>query len=368
MSQPGVDACDACLRRTGLIAALAGPLDVAARRHERLPEVLALDDGDLIAALAGPQRDRLQRWLKEFSAERARRDLCRADLGACCRHGAVYPATLRDLDDPPAMLHVRGGGLARLSELLANPRVAVVGARRASDYGLEVARGFGRALAGAGITVVSGMALGVDSAAHRGALEARGPTVAVLAGGADVPYPASKRRLYARIADVGCALSEMPPGFRAHRWCFPARNRIIAALGAATVVVEAGERSGSLITAHIAQDLGRDVCAVPGQVTAPLAAGTNALLFDGAGVVRDAQDVLDRVLGLGAVRAARRDGSELPGELSRLLAAVANGRDTLAKLTGSAAEVEAALVGLAELELRGYLLRGAGGRYTRAAA
>ena len=149
-------------------------------------------------------------------------------------------------------------------DAVAADRVAIVGARRATEYGLQQARGSGRGLAAAGLTVVSGMALGVDAAAHVGALEADGLTLAVLACGPERPYPASKRRLHARIADAGAIIAELPPGTPPRRWCFPARNRIIAALGLATVVIEAGERSGSLITAGQAADLGREVGAVPG--------------------------------------------------------------------------------------------------------
>jgi DNA processing protein len=357
-----IRACDACLRRTWLLGRLAGRLEIAVRRRERLPEVLALSDAELVAALAPDSRDRLLAELERFDADRARGRVRAAGLSANCRHDEGYPAVLNDLGDQPAVLHVRGetGALERFDPEAA---VAIVGARRASSYGLEVARALGRGLASAGITVVSGMALGVDSAAHAGALEVGGPTVAVLGSGADVPYPATKRTLYRRIAASGCVVSEMPPGTGAWRWCFPARNRIIAALARATVVVEAGERSGSLITAHLAQQLGRDVCAVPGQVTAAGAAGANALLFDGAALVRDAQDVLDRVLGAGAVMVARPDGRELAPPLRRLLEAVSNGRDTLAALATPEGNLQEALVGLAELELQGYVRRGPGGRY-----
>ena len=182
--------------------------------------------------------------------------------------------------------------------------MAVVGTRRASADGLEVARALGRGLAAAGVTVVSGMALGVDSAAHAGALESSGRTVAVLAGGADVPYPPSKARLHGLIAERGCVVGELPPGFVAMRWCFPARNRIIAALAHMTIVVEAARRSGSLITAEIAIDIGREVGAVPGPVTAWRSAGTNALLRDGATVIRDAADALDVAVGVDRHEAA----------------------------------------------------------------
>ena len=230
------------------------------------------------------------------------------------------------------------GGVARLEALAGGdleqgPRAAaIVGTRRASADGVEVARALGRGLAAAGVTVVSGMALGVDSAAHAGALESSGRTVAVLAGGADVPYPPSKARLHQRIGERGCVVGELPPGFAALRWCFPARNRIIAALAHMTIVVEAARRSGSLITAEIAADIGRDVGAVPGPVTAWRAAGTNALLRDGATVIRDAADALDVAVGVDRHEAAVL---HLEPRLRALLGAVADGRDTLAALAGA---------------------------------
>ncbi len=268
-------------------------------------------------------------------------------------------------DDAPAVLHVAGAPHA-----LPGPEdvaVAIVGARRATPYGLEVARALGRGLAAARVIVVSGMALGIDAAAHAGALEAGGPTIAVLAGGADVPYPRSKASLYRRIvAGAGCAVSEMPPGYTAFKWGFPARNRIIAGLAAATIVVEAAERSGSLITAEIAQDIGRIVAAVPGPVTGRMSSGANALLRDGAELVRDAQDVLDSVLGPGTRIAVRGpDPSSLPRELRELLDRLSPGPCTQAALLRSTDDVDAVLAALSELELLGFVRRMPGGAYAR---
>jgi DNA processing protein len=184
----------------------------------------------------------------------------------------------------------------------------------------------------------------------------------VLAGGADVPYPASKRGLYRRILEHGCVVSEMPPGFAPFKWCFPARNRIIAALAQTTVVVEAAERSGSLITAEIAADLGREIGAVPGPVTSWRARGTNALLRDGATLVRDTRDVLDAVVGVD--HAVGPDpAAGLEPRLASLLRAVADGRDTLAALAGAPDQAHGTLAALTELELLGHLRRVAGGRY-----
>jgi DNA processing protein len=204
------------------------------------------------------------------------------------------------------------------------------------------------------------MALGIDSAAHEGTLERGGRTVAVLAGGADVPYPPSKVRLHEQIRSSGCVVSELPPGFVAMRWCFPARNRIIAALGHMTIVVEAARRSGSLITAEVAMDLGRDVGAVPGPVTAWRAAGTNELLRDGATLIRDAADALDLAVGIDDHEASL---SHLDPALRDLLGEVADGRDTLAALTTHPSEAAPTLAALTDLELKGYLRRAPGGRY-----
>jgi len=360
-------ACDDCLRRTALVAALAPHVERARRQHRHLRELLALSDEQLLAAIGGQRRGELERTHAAFEAPAARRKLERAGLYAVCRHGDGYPSRLLHAADAPAVLHVAGDP-QRLTVLAhaGVAAVAIVGARRAGPEGLEVARGLGRGLAAAGVTVVSGMALGIDSAAHAGALEVGGPTLTVLAGGADVPYPPSKRNLYRSLVRTQAAVSEMPPGMRPWRWAFPARNRTIAGLASLTIVVEATERSGSLITAELAQQLGRTVGAVPGPVTAPRCAGTNALLRDGALVIRDAQDALDEALGIGVATAlAGHRASELESPLRVLLREVENGRDSVAALASTPAEASSALAGLAELELLGFLRRGPGGRYTR---
>ena len=359
-------ACDACLRRSWLLARLAGWLEHARHEHRRLPEVLALSDHRLVHALAPRHAGRIGSELEAFDAAPARAAVARAGLTAVCRHDELYPPRLLHAHDAPAVLHV-AGGLHRLERLTSDDEraVAIVGSRRATRDGLEVARALGRDLAVAGVPVVSGMALGIDAAAQAGALDAGGLSVAVLAGGAETAYPRSKQALHRGLVAGGLVLSELPPGTRPWRWAFPARNRTIAGLADLTVVVEAAERSGSLITAELAMKLGRDVAAVPGSVTAPVSAGSNALLRDGALLVRDAQDVLDALYGVGGAPAVRRaDVSELDPELLALLDAVADGRDTVAALAGpSPDEAARAMVGLSELELRGLVRRGAGGRY-----
>ncbi|HEX8159523.1 MAG TPA: DNA-processing protein DprA [Solirubrobacteraceae bacterium] len=360
-------ACDDCLRRTALVARLAPHVEHARRDRVHLCELLALPDEHLLAALAGDRRGAIERAQEAFDPQAARTQLDEARQQAVCRHHALYPSRLLDAADAPAVLHVAGDP-ERLAALARDDAVAVaiVGARRAAHDGLEVARGLGRGLAAAGVTVVSGMALGIDSAAHAGALEVGGPTIAVLAGGADVPYPSSKRALHRAILKMQAAISEMPPGFAPFRWCFPARNRTIAGLASLTIVVEATERSGSLITAELAQELGRAVGAVPGPVTASRHAGSNALLRDGGLVIRHAQDALDEALGIGvATVLSGRRASELSQPLRALLERVENGTDTVSALAATPAEAQQALAGLGELELLGFLRRGPGGRYVR---
>lgn len=362
-----MSACDACLRRTALVALLAPHIERARRNHHHISELLALADERLLAALAGERRGDLERARETFDPDAARERADHASLELACRHDDAYPRRVAQTADAPAVLHLAGdrGRLCALRDDDA-PAVAIVGARRAAQDGLEVARGLARGLSAAGVTVISGMALGIDSAAHAGALEVGGPTLSVLASGADVPYPPSKRALYRSLVRTQAVVSEMPPGFQPYRWCFPARNRIIAALASLTIVVEATERSGSLITAEIAQDLGRAVGAVPGPVGAPRAAGSNSLLRDGALVIRHAQDALDEALGIGVATAlAGRRPDELHGPLLALLRRVEDGCDTASSLAATPAQAQSVMAGLAELELLGFLQRGPGGRYVR---
>jgi DNA processing protein len=200
---------------------------------------------------------------------------------------AEYPAALRTIDLPPPFLLVRGG-LIREDGLA----VAVVGSRRGSAYGLRMAERLASDLGARGVTVVSGLARGVDTAAHRGALDASGRTIAVLGSGVDVVYPPENRRLALEIAGAGAIVSQFPMGTPPLPHHFPARNRIIAGLTLGTVVVEAAERSGALITARCAGELGREVYAVPGNVSLPGSQGTNGLIQDGAKLVQGWEDVV----------------------------------------------------------------------------
>lgn len=267
------------------------------------------------------------------------------------RSDPAFPQLLAAIHDPPPALFVRGGaGL----ELLAGPAVAVVGARSCSSYGRSVARSLGRELAAAGLVVVSGMARGIDGEAHRGALDAAGLTVAVLGCGIDRDYPAAHAELARRICERGLVVSEYEPGVEPAPWRFPARNRIIAGVCAATVVVEARERSGALITADFALEEGRDVLAVPGEITSSLSAGTNALLRLGATPVTGAEDVLE-VFGLVAASPAVPELLPAARALLERLRGGALTADELVRVANvDAAEVSAALL---ELELARIVLQ-----------
>jgi DNA processing protein len=263
---------------------------------------------------------------------------------------ARFPPLLRAIYDPPRRLYVRGGD----EDVLARPAVAVVGARACSAYGAQVARRLGRELAVGGLVVVSGLARGIDGEAHRGALEAGGLTLAVLGCGIDRDYPAAHAELARRIRERGLVVSEYEPGVEPAPWRFPARNRIIAGLCEATAVVEARERSGALITADLALEEGRDVFAVPGEITSALSVGTNALLKLGAAPCTSAQDVLE-LFGLASADRAAPTVSEPAG---KVLAALPAAADELVHATGLAAQAVA--VALAELELAGLACEGDG--------
>jgi DNA processing protein len=329
----------------------------------RAPELLRLSNEDLAEVAAPKVAAQILARVEAIPERRLEADLTAAQCWACCRHDPLFPVGLRDAADAPWALIGRGDP-ALLARIEPEGAVTIVGARRASAYGREVARELGRELAAVGLVVVSGLAFGIDACAHRGALDA-GSTVAVLGCGVDSPYPAAHRSLWRRICERGLVLSELPPGTGPWRWAFPARNRIMAALAGMTVVVEAAERSGSLITADLAADLGRDLGAVPGPVNSPSSAGPNNLLAGGACLVRDGQDVLDAMLGPD-VRRVERTGPALEPALVAVLGAVERGEDTCdavaTDLDLSGAEASAAL---AQLEMLGYVSCSLIGAYSR---
>jgi DNA processing protein len=267
-------------------------------------------------------------------------------IASIARGSAAYPQLLTQLHDPPSRLFVRGN-----AALLDRPTVAIVGARSCSPYGAQVGRSLARELAGAGVVVASGLARGIDGEAHRGALEAGGATLAVLGCGIDVDYPPRHANLAHRIVESGLLVSEYPPGTEPAPWRFPARNRILAGLALATIVVEARERSGALISADFALELGREVFAVPGEITAALSTGTNRLIRQGAAPLLETDDVLS-ALGIERAPSARAPVVTEPARrVAELLADGPRASDELVRASGLAAgEVAAALV---ELELAG---------------
>jgi DNA processing protein len=363
-------ACAECLRRSWLIGSLVGHIDKAVDTTpgNRAHELLALSNEDLARAMARSQAGAFLDRAASRDAGQMRAAVAGSGAWVCCRHDSLYPEALTDLGDVPAALFGRGDA-ALLRGLAPEGAVTVVGSRRPSRYGRELAAKLGLEVASAGLAVVSGMAMGIDSCAHTGALQAGGLTIAVLGTGVDVPYPPRCARLYEEIVEKGLVVAELPPGTTARRWTFPARNRIMAALGQMTVVVEARERSGSLITAEMAQDLNRDVGAVPGRVGSSPAAGANGLLRDGAFVIRGGDDVLDSMLGTGVsgARISAR-GPALEPELADVLDLIEHGAgsaEALARVSRmKPGPLAAALV---RLELSGYLRSDSPGRYERTA-
>jgi len=375
-------ACVACLRRSWLLALLGSFLEKTAtgKVGRRSPELLRLSNEDLVEVVAPSAGQGMLAELATLGEDWFAEQLAEAECWAICRHDDRYPPGLRDAADAPWALMGRGS-LGLLEGLEPQAAVTIVGSRRATSYGREVARDLARQLAAAGMVVTSGLAFGIDACAHRGALDAGGKTIAVLGCGPDSPYPAAHRGLWRSIAETGVVISELPPGSTPWRWSFPARNRVMAALAGMTVVVEAATRSGSLITADLAAELGRDLGAVPGPVNSGPSAGPNDLLAGGACVVRDAQDVLDAMLGAGA-RSLERTGPPLEEELAIVLAAVeagATNADAVVSAIGSAGRAadpsdaapasdlpaRRASVALARLELLGYLATTPVGTFTR---
>jgi len=363
MAEPS--ACPECLRRSWLLAALGPYVEKIATGAvgSRSPELLRLSNEELVEIAAPKVARQILARVAALPEEKLNEELLVAGCWACCRHGDLYPDSLRNADDGPWALIGRGNP-DLLDGLEPFEAVTIVGARRATSYGREIARELGRELAAAGMVVVSGLAFGIDGCAHRGALDA-GRTIAVLGCGPDIAYPASHRSLWRRICESGLVISEFPPGAPPWRWTFPARNRIMAALSGMTVVVEAAARSGSLITMDLAADLGRDLGAVPGPVTSRASAGPNGLLASGAHVIRDAQDVLDAMLGPGR-KEIDRSGPALEPDLEAALSAVEAGESTCdAVAAATNLSGAAAAAALARLELLGYVTCSNMGIYLR---
>lgn len=261
-----------------LLSAFSSPEDIYYAEEAQLLLVEGMTPGQ--AALL---QDKSLRRAEEILAECARKDIFIVTV-----QDAAYPARLRSIYEAPLLLYGRGA-MPLFDEEAA---IAVIGTRKSTPYGVHAAETLGYEMAKQGAVIVSGLAEGIDAAAHKGALRAGGFVAGVLGCGVDVVYPASSRRLYEDIAATGVLLSEYPPGTAPERWHFPARNRIISGLSVAAVVAEAPEGSGALITAHAAMEQGRDVFAVPGPIDSYASRGCNALIRDGAGLVMEAWDVL----------------------------------------------------------------------------
>ena len=240
---------------------------------------------------------------------------------------AGYPAALRHLQEPPPVLFTLGR-----QTLMLPPAVAIVGSRDHSNYGAAVCRSIATVAAEAGIVVVSGMARGLDAVAHTAALDAGGPTIGVLGNGLGVVYPAANSALYNRVSQDGLLISEFPPGERPHAGSFPRRNRLISGLSRVTVVVEAAGGSGALITAGTALDQGREVMAVPGNITSPVSVGTNRLIRDGAGPLLEPADLLQHFPEVATAAASNRRAA---AEVSRLPETLSVDERALAGLVGS---------------------------------
>jgi DNA processing protein len=322
----------------------------------RSPLAEALETPGLHADLLGPTAlEALRSGAARRKAEAELRAAEALGVRVVGRDGPDYPPWLRRIHSPPPVLWVRGN----LLEAEGERAVAVVGARAATGLGLAFARTLARDLASAGITVVSGLARGIDTLAHRGALDAHARTVAVLGSGLDRLYPGENEALARAIERDGAVVSEFPLGTGPWKQNFPRRNRVIAGWGRAVVVVEAGARSGALSTARAALDEGREVMAVPGHPSQPTAEGTNGLLRDGAALVRGAPDVLAE-LGLAPAEPERAPVDEVLAALAR---GVPAGVDEIQARCGLA--LPALVARLAELELGEEVVRLPGALFVR---
>ena len=331
---------------------LGDPPDGVARR---LIAATARDEADSRVDVRALAKDAIQR-------------AAAASIAALPWSDPSYPVALTTIVDPPPVLWTRG-----CIGALSAPAVAIVGSRAASPYGLAVAEQLAGDLAASGLAIVSGLARGVDSAAHRGALAAGGVTVAVLGSGVDVMYPREHAALGRAIDQKGAVISELVPGTGPQQWFFPLRNRIISGLSRAVVVIEASNKSGSLITARCALDQGRDVLAVPGNVLSGRSRGAHALLRDGAKIVESADDILEE-LGMGrpstggsSPGAEDKRGPTAPSARDPVLDCLAAGEpsdlDEIAERSGL--HTGRLLPRLFELELQGQVRRVGGGRFVR---
>ena len=361
-------ACVSCVRRRWLLSALSGPLDYCARDRGRLLALLALADRELLQAVAGRRARELKLRYDQFDAAELRRD---PDVEAICHHHCGYPHALNG-PAAPRLLDVAGGA-GRLAKLSRAPVVAILGSRAASDYGIEMARSLARGLAASGVTVTAGLTDGIAAAAHVGALDVGGGTIAVIGGGLGASCPPRRRSLRERVTRAGCAVSELPWDCPERLWGQLASERIVVELATLVVLVEAEHTSRDLAATRFARARGRAIAAIPGRVTSPLSRGTHALLMDGASLVRGPQDVLELLYRIGALHqdelaspeppTGRDPHAALEPRLKATLERVGTGCDTPDKLAHTETDSAEVLLALSELELLGLLTRGDGGRY-----
>jgi DNA processing protein len=283
-----------------LLEAFGTPERIFAAPAEKLAEIAGISPKIIKALHSSSKNPEIELELEKIAG---------TDIRIVAYNEPEYPQTLKNIYDPPPYVYIRGK-----LEPEDCSAIAVVGSRRASDYGLRAASDISRELARSGLTIVSGMAAGIDSAAHRGALASKGRTIAVLGCGVDVCYPAENRRLYDEIARTGAIVSEYTPGTEPDSYHFPARNRIISGLARGILVVEAGPKSGSLITARLALEQGRDVFAVPGSIYSYKTKGANQLIRSGAALVESGRDIIE-ALGISAVTRPERAVVPAPDEL-----------------------------------------------------
>ncbi|MCX7184216.1 MAG: DNA-processing protein DprA [Nitrosospira sp.] len=332
-----------------LLVAFGSPADILSANVAALQRVVSKQAADSIAL--GVDKNKLAaalRWLEHPSNS----VITLAD--------SDYPSLLLNIPDPPPLLYLKGR-----RELLNSPALAIVGSRNATPQGLSNAEAFAAAASNAGLCIISGMALGVDAAAHRGGLHGIAASIAVVGTGLDIIYPARNRELAHELAEKGALISEFPLGTPAIGSNFPRRNRIISGMSRGCLVVEAALQSGSLITARQALEQGRDVFAIPGSIHSPLSRGCHALIKQGAKLVESAQDILEE-LGYQVTSAATNDAAKTDLEDSVLLRHLghdASDIDTLCIRSGLTAEAVSAM--LLALELDGVVANLPGGRYQR---
>lgn len=313
-------------------------------------------DAELHAGLANPDAAQIEKDLEWLSAAGRRLITCQDD---------DYPALLREISGAPVALFCQGD-----TDLLSLPQLAIVGARSATPQGLENARAFAAELARRGLVITSGLALGIDGAAHKGALEGQGLTLAVCATGLDRVYPASHRKLAHLIADKGLLISEFPPGTPGKAEHFPRRNRLISGLSLGVLVVEAAQESGSLITARLASEQGREVFAIPGSIHNPMARGCHRLIRQGAKLVETVDDILEEIAPHIAARKPTPGTAPQTGRIDPMQEKILEilgdrvlGFDTLLQHTGL--DLDALNQALLALELGGQVASTAGGGYQR---